>query len=278
LFTGRRVDILDNGSLKIQYNRNRYYDYYTGRWLTHDPLGISPNGQMPNAFGIITQYSDSRNLYEYVACHPTVYMDPSGLGITVLEPESFGHIDIARVISYLENHGTTGLISSASYNPKYTGNVADTTILEIPLCGIIICPDCGPLFLAIRVWHWEPDFTLRIIYPDIFVNATLLEEYPGLAEAAARTETRMLHHEYMHVAILESVYTPFDTVGAGVDCSESEAVAEADSVAEWLFDIIFAIKTAQANILHAQWDAQDYVQDDIDIAGYIEAAGYPLNF
>jgi hypothetical protein len=44
LFTGRRVDILDNGSLKIQYNRNRYYDYYTGRWLTHDPLGINPAG------------------------------------------------------------------------------------------------------------------------------------------------------------------------------------------------------------------------------------------
>ncbi len=35
LFTGRRVDILDSGSLKIQYNRNRYYDYYTGRWLTY---------------------------------------------------------------------------------------------------------------------------------------------------------------------------------------------------------------------------------------------------
>jgi len=43
LFTGRRVDILDSGSLKIQYNRNRYYDYYTGRWLTHDPLGFLRN-------------------------------------------------------------------------------------------------------------------------------------------------------------------------------------------------------------------------------------------
>jgi len=30
-FTGRRLDILDNSSLKIQYSRNRYYDYYTGR-------------------------------------------------------------------------------------------------------------------------------------------------------------------------------------------------------------------------------------------------------
>jgi hypothetical protein len=30
LFTGRQVDILDANSLKIQYNRNRYYDSYTG--------------------------------------------------------------------------------------------------------------------------------------------------------------------------------------------------------------------------------------------------------
>ncbi len=37
LFTGRTLDILDNRSLKLQYNRNRYYDQYTGRWLTHDP-------------------------------------------------------------------------------------------------------------------------------------------------------------------------------------------------------------------------------------------------
>jgi len=38
LFTGRRADYLDSGSLKIQYNINRYYDYYSGRWLTHSQL------------------------------------------------------------------------------------------------------------------------------------------------------------------------------------------------------------------------------------------------
>jgi RHS repeat-associated protein len=62
LFTGRRVDILDNGSLKIQYNRNRYYDYYTGRWLTQDPAG----------------YTDGMNLYEYVGSASSIRTDPLG--------------------------------------------------------------------------------------------------------------------------------------------------------------------------------------------------------
>jgi len=50
-FTGRRLDILDSGSLKLYYYRNRYYDDYTGRFTTHDPLGITPNPQKPNVFG-----------------------------------------------------------------------------------------------------------------------------------------------------------------------------------------------------------------------------------
>ena len=61
LFTGRRVDTLDSGSLKIQYNRNRFYDYYIGRWLTHDPLGITPNSQSANEYNAIGQYKDSLN-------------------------------------------------------------------------------------------------------------------------------------------------------------------------------------------------------------------------
>jgi len=63
LFTGRRLDILDNGSLKLQYNRNRYYDQYTGRFFTHDPLG----------------YVDGMNLYEYVGSNPVANADPFGL-------------------------------------------------------------------------------------------------------------------------------------------------------------------------------------------------------
>ena len=79
LFTGRRADYLDSGSLKIQYNRNRYYDYYTGRWLTHDPLGITPNPQRPNYFDVINQYKDGLSLYEYVRSEPVQGLDAYGL-------------------------------------------------------------------------------------------------------------------------------------------------------------------------------------------------------
>ena len=64
LFTGRRLDILENGSLKIQYNRNRYYDYHIGRFTTHDPIG----------------YADGLNLYEYAKSNPSMFGDPLGLG------------------------------------------------------------------------------------------------------------------------------------------------------------------------------------------------------
>jgi hypothetical protein len=58
------------GSLKIQYNRNRYYDYYTGRWLTHDPLGINPADGALNPLSIRRQYKDGMSLYEYVHSSP----------------------------------------------------------------------------------------------------------------------------------------------------------------------------------------------------------------
>jgi RHS repeat-associated protein len=63
LFSG----LLDGGSLKIQYNRNRYYDQYTGRWTTHDPM----------------HYGDSMNLYEYGLGSPQTQADPMGLTLVL---------------------------------------------------------------------------------------------------------------------------------------------------------------------------------------------------
>ena len=41
LFTGRRLDILDSGSLKIYHYRARAYDPQTGRFLQPDPIGYA---------------------------------------------------------------------------------------------------------------------------------------------------------------------------------------------------------------------------------------------
>jgi RHS repeat-associated protein len=83
LFTGRRVDILDNGFLKIQYNRNRYYDYYTGRWTIHDPIGMRPTGAIsPLTSALLAppvQYYYGMNLYEYLSSNPANAGDPLGL-------------------------------------------------------------------------------------------------------------------------------------------------------------------------------------------------------
>lgn len=59
LFTGRCFD-KESG---LQYNRNRYFSYELGRWMTQDPIG----------------YINSMNLYEYSINNPVNYTDPLGL-------------------------------------------------------------------------------------------------------------------------------------------------------------------------------------------------------
>ena len=63
-FTGRRIDFVGVSAFMIQYNRNRFYDYQTGRWLNQDPIG----------------YQDGVNLYEYVGSSPINRVDPMGTG------------------------------------------------------------------------------------------------------------------------------------------------------------------------------------------------------
>jgi RHS repeat-associated protein len=77
-FTGRRADFLDGGDLTLQINRHRYYDYYTGRWLTQDPLGTDPGGKVQNAFWPSDQYFDGLSLYEYGTSNPLENVDAHG--------------------------------------------------------------------------------------------------------------------------------------------------------------------------------------------------------
>ena len=58
-WTGRELDVETN----LQYNRARYYDAGTGRWISQDPMGFD---------------AGDSNLYRYVNNKPTEATDPSG--------------------------------------------------------------------------------------------------------------------------------------------------------------------------------------------------------
>ena len=66
-FTGRNVDILDNGNLVKQHSRRRDLNYYMGRFYVPDPGG----------------YIDGMNLYEYVKSNSVIYIDPYGYTVTL---------------------------------------------------------------------------------------------------------------------------------------------------------------------------------------------------
>ena len=79
LFTGRRLDILDEGSLKIYYYRARTYHPEIGRFLQTDPAGLLLGAGQDNPFRPVSQYPDGINLYEYVRSNPVTGFDPTGL-------------------------------------------------------------------------------------------------------------------------------------------------------------------------------------------------------
>ena len=125
LFTGRQVDSLDWDStaeeygLTLQYNRNRYYDYDTGRWLNHDPL----------------EYIGGMNLYEYCQSNPLGATDPSGLMTTLdhqiclLAAQGYTAKEIAAMLG--------GFVTIA-YVATVTQECADPPRIDLPR------PRCQP--------------------------------------------------------------------------------------------------------------------------------------
>jgi RHS repeat-associated protein len=66
-WTGRELD----AETGLQYNRARYYDSTTGRWISHDPMGFD---------------AGDSNLYRYVKNAPTIATDSSGMQEVIVQP------------------------------------------------------------------------------------------------------------------------------------------------------------------------------------------------
>lgn len=70
-FAGRELDI----DADLYFNRARYYDANTGRFISQDPIGFGGGDD---------------NLYRYVGNAPTMFTDPDGLMTLSRQPESYG--------------------------------------------------------------------------------------------------------------------------------------------------------------------------------------------
>ena len=66
------------------------YDAEMGRWLTQDPLGVTPNPQKPNTFKATDQYKDGLNVYQYVGSDPVMNRDSHGLMPGISTPPGVG--------------------------------------------------------------------------------------------------------------------------------------------------------------------------------------------
>jgi RHS repeat-associated protein len=85
-FTGRQLDILDAGNLHHMHYRHRDYSPTLGRFLQHDPLGITDAVErslnylnIPNFLMPLIQYYDALSLYEYGRSNSLLNTDSLGL-------------------------------------------------------------------------------------------------------------------------------------------------------------------------------------------------------
>jgi hypothetical protein len=83
LFQGKRLDMLDNESLKLMAWPYRNYSTYLGRWTQAEKLGMIPNDNKKiNSFDVRKQYKDGLGLYEAFASNPVINLDPFGTACT----------------------------------------------------------------------------------------------------------------------------------------------------------------------------------------------------
>ena len=158
-FTGRRLDEIESGTWMIQYHRNRFYDYQTGRWLNQDPFG----------------YLGGINLYQYCNNNPILLLDPYGYwslrGIIRGIWDNRGTIGVVAV-------GVGGFIILASPMGPIIG-VAAATIVKY---GVVVLVTGEVLMLSDieNIWPTAEDVTDPLKEPVNEYNQELEELYRDL--------------------------------------------------------------------------------------------------
>jgi RHS repeat-associated protein len=257
-FTGRQLDFLDAGSLKIQYNRNRYYDYYTGRWLTHDP----------------EEYIDGLNLYEYVEGNPLSNLDPEGtFSITplpiILPPillpgpppampaSTCGDCVVAsreeRVWPYHSgNPEPAGWIETGLTKLSFNVEVSVGSCGWAPACKAVVTPTCD---CQIRTWYYVPGPGRRARSGRIRAG--------GLRLIGGKTPKQ---HEEMHISKISNIWKgeiqrSIDSIRSKSWCvCKNKAECYASALRLW----ISAYKE-YCDFVNFAFDAEVYMPDEAKI-------------
>ncbi len=136
---GSSTEFVSAASEGVYYNRNRWYDPGTGRFIEQDPnatgvglLGLASRGGMlsagVSALNVESMYGDGANLFEYLGSNSIGKTDPGGLFLDLFGPTSTLEVetdemqrvmDAGRTIQGVVNNVFVGFAATQSLDADW---------------------------------------------------------------------------------------------------------------------------------------------------------------